>query len=303
VKSVLSISGGGIRGLIPCLHLVELEKQLGKLTREVVSFCGGTSTGALLTACIAAGVPASEALKVYTEQGSKVFSPTNTLERDALMVSRGYKFDNKILFKTVFNTLGKKAAMNINSSPIPILITACDMNGRPYYFTRDEPTNARCSGLATLVDAAVASACANTYHQCWNVPGWGYFFDGGVAGMADPVEVVCVEAFSGVGCYGSIDPEDVVVISLGTGVFNADKPIPPPNGLLEQITFATSSLVGSGRTLAAQSTDRHWPGVRKAFNVLLPKEIDEADVNSIPLLVELGTQAAACVDWKTVLGL
>ena len=75
MKRIFSIKGGGIRGIIPCCHLVELERQTGKLTRNVIDFVGGTSTGALLTASIVAGVPAAAALKVYTQQGPRCSAP------------------------------------------------------------------------------------------------------------------------------------------------------------------------------------------------------------------------------------
>ena len=49
----------GIRGIIPACCLIKLEEQLGGLTRDHINYCAGTSTGALLTAAVAAGVPAT----------------------------------------------------------------------------------------------------------------------------------------------------------------------------------------------------------------------------------------------------
>jgi patatin-like phospholipase/acyl hydrolase len=57
MRNILSIRGGGIRGIIPCCCLIELEKQMGGLTRDHIDMCAGTSTGALLTAAVAAGIP------------------------------------------------------------------------------------------------------------------------------------------------------------------------------------------------------------------------------------------------------
>ena len=71
--NALSINGGGIRGIIPCSVLASLEQQTGKLTREIFSYVAGTSTGALLAAGVAAGIPASQLLAVYTTR-SKGFS-------------------------------------------------------------------------------------------------------------------------------------------------------------------------------------------------------------------------------------
>jgi hypothetical protein len=59
LRNILSIRGGRIRGIIPCCCLMKLESQLGGVTRDHIEYCGGTSTGALLTAAVAAGIPAS----------------------------------------------------------------------------------------------------------------------------------------------------------------------------------------------------------------------------------------------------
>src|ERR1035441_6451770 len=59
MRYILSIRGGGIRGIIPTCCLMKLESQLGGITRDHIAYCAGTSTGALLTAAIAAGIPAA----------------------------------------------------------------------------------------------------------------------------------------------------------------------------------------------------------------------------------------------------
>jgi hypothetical protein len=303
MKRLLNLIGGGIRGIIPVSALVALEQQTGQLTRDIFDYVGGTSTGALLAACVVAGVPATDALKVYTDSGSKIFSPTDTPARDALLLARGYRFDNKVLHQVVVDTLGANAGMIINDSPIGIMITAANMSGTPWYFVKDAPTNAGTTGKTALADAAVASACATTYHQPWLVPGFGYFADGGTASLGNPIEQLGAEAFSGPGCYGSIDPADALVISLGTGTYTPPATPPPPSGLLANISWVTSSLVTSSETLAQQSFDRQWPGIRKSFNPALPSAIDEADVSAIPLLTQIGATQAATLNWKTILGL
>jgi len=269
MKRLLNITGGGIRGIIPASALVALEQQTGKLTRDIFDYVGGTSTGALLAPSVAAGVPASEAETIYAESGPKIFGPTAPVARDALLLARGYRFDNKVLHQVVVDTLGASAGMLVNDSPIGIMITASNMSGTPWYFVKDAPTDAGTTGKATLVDAAVASACATTYHQPWLVPGFGYFADGGTASLGNPIEQLGAEAFSGPGCYGSIDPKDAMVISLGTGTYTPDTPPKPPEGLVANISWVTNSLVTSSETLAQQSFDRQWPGIRTSFNPAL----------------------------------
>lgn len=301
MKRIISITGGGIRGIIPCCQLVELERQTGKLTRDVIDFAGGTSTGALLTACIVAGVPASAALDVYTQKGAIVFSPTNEIERDAKMVATGNKFDNKVLHQVVSDTLGN-TTMTMNDSPIGVMITAGDPMGMPWYFVKDAPTNARTTGAAPLVDVAVASSCATTYDAPWLIPGFGYFADGGTVSLADPVYETMAEALNGPGrCYGSIDPADALVISLGTGFYVPPEMPAPPTGLVAEISWVTSSLVSSSETLAVQAAKRQWPGLVTVLDSPLWADIDEADVSAIPRLLAVGQAAAAKVDWKKLL--
>ncbi|HEX9634375.1 MAG TPA: patatin-like phospholipase family protein, partial [Candidatus Limnocylindria bacterium] len=47
-KRILSIDGGGVRGVIPAVWLAALEKQVGGLARDQFDFVAGTSTGALI---------------------------------------------------------------------------------------------------------------------------------------------------------------------------------------------------------------------------------------------------------------
>jgi len=304
MKRILSIRGGGIRGIIPCCHLVELEKQTNQLTRDVIDFVGGTSTGALLTACVVAGVEAQAALEVYTKQGTTVFSPTNSVGRDTKLLVNGHMFDNQVLHQVALETLGGAATMTMNDSPIGIMITAGDQMGMPWYFVKDAPTNAKTTGKAPLVDAAVASACATTYHAPWLIPGFGYFADGGTVSLADPVYQTMAEAFNGPGkCYGSIDPADALVVSLGTGYYKPNSMPAPPGNLLSEISWVTSSLVSSSETIALQAANRQWPKLVTVFDSALWADIDEAEVSAIPRLLELGQADAAKVDWKAVLKL
>src|SRR5215472_1647932 len=92
MRYILSIRGGGIRGIIPCCCLIKLEEQLGGLTRDHIDLCAGTSTGALITAGIAAGVPARDLLKVYTDQSDRIFTPTGLIA-DAKRVAEGFKYN------------------------------------------------------------------------------------------------------------------------------------------------------------------------------------------------------------------
>ena len=48
VRRVLSIDGGGIRGIIPAMVIASIEKKVGKPARELFDLMVGTSTGGIL---------------------------------------------------------------------------------------------------------------------------------------------------------------------------------------------------------------------------------------------------------------
>lgn len=302
MRNILSIRGGGIRGIIPCCCLIELEKQLGGLTRDHVDFCAGTSTGALLTAAVAAGIPATDLLKVYTDQSSKIFTPTGVIA-DAKRVAVGFMYDPQHLHDVLVAVLGAQAGWVLNDSPIRAMISATAMNGHNWFFVRDNPKNARTTGTVKLIDAAVASACAPTYFDHWkidNLPVNGVpttlrFFDGGAGGTANPAYQACVEAFE----FDDFDPADTNLVALGTGYFPA--PDTPPSGLIGTISWVTSTLVDTSEDWVDKAVERQWPNLMHSENPLLPRDIDEADLSAIPDLVKIGEALAATLDWKQLL--
>lgn len=303
MKRILSISGGGIRGLIPAIALAAMEKQFGKSVRDVVDYIGGCSTGALQSAVFAAGVPASTVVDFYVKQGPKIFAPRNSVARTIKLVAGGYQFDNKVLYAVMKEAMGKAAAWTFNDAPLPILVIVADMKGNPWFLTRDSETNAKTTGKLSILDGAVGSACATTFHGAWNIPNFGWAYDGGTAGFADPVMRTCIEAFRGYRCYGEIDPKDALVISLGTGFYNPPAMPAPPSGLLQGVEWVTGSLVGNSETTAQQDVERMWPGVLRTLDAALPADWGESDIDAIPQLVEIGQAAAAQMDWRKILGL
>ena len=300
MRNVLSIRGGGIRGIIPCCCLIQLESQLGGLTREHVDYCAGTSTGALLTAAVAAGIPASQLLTVYTGRSKEIFTPTG-IAADGKRIIQGYMYDPKNLDGVLVSVFGPAASWVVNQSPIGIMISATAMDGHNWFFVKDNPKNSSSTGSVKLIDAAVASACAPTYFDHWPVAGIQgqptlNFFDGGAGGTANPAYQACVEVFD----YDDFTQADTRVVALGTGFFPA--PNTPPKGLVGTIGWVTSTLVDTSEDWVDDAVKRQWPGVMQTFNPELPSDIDEADLSAIPTLVEIGQKLAATMDWKQILG-
>lgn len=75
---ILSIDGGGIRGIIPARVLEILEQELavtdpGKKLYEHFDLICGTSTGAILAIAIALGIPAADLVHFYKEHAKIIF--------------------------------------------------------------------------------------------------------------------------------------------------------------------------------------------------------------------------------------
>src|SRR5215475_13137622 len=79
--TVLSIDGGGIRGLIPAAFLDQLEQRTGRRVFELFDYVAGTSTGGILALGLGANRPAGaapysarELIGLYQTQGPRIFS-------------------------------------------------------------------------------------------------------------------------------------------------------------------------------------------------------------------------------------
>jgi patatin-like phospholipase/acyl hydrolase len=68
LKRILSIDGGGVRGVIPAVTLAALEKEVGGSARDHFDFVAGTSTGALIAAAVAVGIPAQTLVELYVSR-------------------------------------------------------------------------------------------------------------------------------------------------------------------------------------------------------------------------------------------
>lgn len=88
-KKILALDGGGIRGMITVEVLAEIESQLSKKTgrgndfrlAEYFDFVAGTSTGAIIAACISSGMRVSEIREFYLSSGDEMFDKASLLKR------------------------------------------------------------------------------------------------------------------------------------------------------------------------------------------------------------------------------
>jgi hypothetical protein len=296
-KNLLSIDGGGIRGIIPASALVALEQQLGKPVRDCFDFVAGTSTGALIAAAVAAGVPATQILNIYKQRANEIFYPAKLIATPKRLLL-GYMYDSANIQKVIASELGPAAKWVLNDSPVRILLTAKGVDTHPWYFVQDRPKNIQTTGKLNLVDCAVASASAPTYFKPWTMQVAGQptiMVDGGVGVTGNPVYEACVEAFY----FDDFDPANTRVVSLGTGFYPTGSLV--PSGLVGWLNWTVTTLLDAPEDQQTELVDRHWPGIMQRFDWQMPQAVDLADTGNIDFLVEFGSKVAAQMDWKKIL--
>jgi predicted acylesterase/phospholipase RssA len=88
-RKMLAIDGGGIRGLLTLGMLQEMEKLLAADSDRGVDFrlceyfdyIAGTSTGAIVAAGLARGMPVATLIQFYRDYGREIFEPASILKR------------------------------------------------------------------------------------------------------------------------------------------------------------------------------------------------------------------------------
>jgi len=297
MRRILTIDGGGVRGIIPVVVLAALERSTGRPVRETFDFVAGTSSGAVLAAGIAAGIPADRLAGLYAERAPEVFRRVPIISTLRRIVS-GEVYDTATLNALVREELGPAARdWRLNDAPIDLLITAKRLvDGMPWYFVRDSPANSCRAGSVALSDAVTASAAAPTYFAPWAVGAIGELIDGGIGVAGNPAYQACVEAFHYTHAY---EPGSTLVVSLGTGKLLER---PRPTWLWPWLGWLLAELLRSPAEQQTELVHRHWP--EAAFYRLdleLDREIGLDAVERMGELRTLGERLASAVDWPAVL--
>jgi patatin-like phospholipase/acyl hydrolase len=222
---VLSIDGGGIRGILPASVLVEIEKATGKPTSELFDLIAGTSTGGILTLGLTKpdqnGKPqytAQDLLELYTTRGKDIFHRSEAykvLSLDGLTKPK-YPADGiTSTLEEYFDTAELKDALK------PVLVCSYDIKNRqPHFFRQTHAAKDPAHNFYTK-HVARATSAAPTYFpaaQITTVDGGTTYdlVDGGVY-INNPAVSALTEAMA---THGG-DECDYLVISLGTGSYTS----------------------------------------------------------------------------------
>ena len=128
-RKILSLDGGGIRGVLTLEILLELEKQLKTELKKDDSFrlsdffdyIGGTSTGAIIAAGLSRGMAVGELLNFYEEKGEAMFDKAFLLKRVK------YFYNDGPLLKELKKTFGE-GDIDLKSGGFKCLLLVVTMN-------------------------------------------------------------------------------------------------------------------------------------------------------------------------------
>jgi len=227
MTKILSIDGGGIRGIIPGTILKYIETQIQQKTNnpdariaDYFDLIAGTSTGGILAlALLCPGennrpkYSASQAVDFYTTRGEEIFSVSTWDKIKNLGGLLDERFPSESLervFKDYFD------GINLSDLVKPCLITAYDIENREEIFFNKANAHEKSRDFK-VIDIARATSAAPTYFEAariGNIDGTKHpMIDGGVFAN-NPAMCALVEATK----FKPVPRlDEIFVLSLGTG--------------------------------------------------------------------------------------
>ncbi len=226
---ILSIDGGGIRGIIPAMVLDQIEQTTKRKTFELFDLIAGTSTGGILALGLtrpdgkgSSKYTASDLIKLYETEGDTIFP--HSLWRK--ITTLGGLTDEKYPSKGVEGVLEEYFGdAKLSEVLTKVLVTSYDIERRdPFLFKSTKANNDPDNFL--MRDVARATSAAPTYFEPAKIQSikqkaakddldYYALVDGGVFAN-NPAMCAFVEARAN----PAINPgklDDFLVVSLGTG--------------------------------------------------------------------------------------
>lgn len=217
---ILSIDGGGIRGIIPALVLAEIEYRTKKPISSLFDLIAGTSTGGIIALGLVKpdeeGKPehkAEDLVRLYEDKGSFIFYQLFWRK----ITNLGNLFDEKYpaqnleeLLKLYFKNTYLDQALT------EVIVTGYEIERRSAYFFKSFKAKKDKKRNFLMRNVARATSAAPTYFEPEKIPteelaAYYALIDGGVF-AGNPAMCAYVEALK-------IFPKekDFLVVSLGTG--------------------------------------------------------------------------------------
>jgi patatin-like phospholipase/acyl hydrolase len=204
---ILSIDGGGIRGLIPALLLKLIDKEHKKL-KGYFDICAGTSTGGIIAQGLGYGYDPAEIYALYIHEAKRIFSKNK--------YSLGGWIRPKYNLSGMEEVFTEKfGEAKISQSITRTILTAYDFTFRKMAYFDSGKARKNPAFDISMKDAVIATSAAPSFFPAHKVSYQGrlsLMSDGGAAAHNNPVLVALMRAME-----EEKDIDNIKVLSIGTG--------------------------------------------------------------------------------------
>lgn len=206
---ILSLDGGGFRGVFTARILQNIGKVLGVSWHDKFSMFAGTSTGSILAAGLACGHSADKLFGFYKEHGDDIFKRKFRSYFDPWNI-----FISKYTSKKLKSLLEKELGdITLGQIPVPLIIPSVDIgNGCVHLFKSQYDDNFIRDTNVRVSDVVLASCSAPTYFDPHIINNTNQLADGGLWAN-NPSLVAVIDAHFRLG----ISLDNIRVLSIGTG--------------------------------------------------------------------------------------
>jgi len=210
---ILSIDGGGIRGVFPAAYLAELENRFlsGSPITSHFDMVAGTSTGGIIALALAKGLTAQDALRIYLDKGEDIFPSLVGTDRLICLVRSisKPKHDQEKLRSALEEEFGNEL---FGAAQIRCVIPCFEgLHGEPFIYKTPHHPDYTLDQHKRMVDIALHTSAAPTVFPAVQNDGY-IMVDGGLFAN-NPIMNALVDA---VACF-DVPLENVRILSIGTG--------------------------------------------------------------------------------------
>ena len=218
---VLSLIGGGARGMFTISILAEIERILARKhphqdikIGDYFDLITGTSIGGILALGLATGKSARELESVFFDKAKDIF-PTRWSLVNLCKALCAPIYNSSPLRETIEMMIG--AETTFNDLTRRVMIPAVNLStGKPLFFKTPHNPDFTRDGPLKLIDAALATSAAPTYfapHYCKDLRS--YFADGGLVAN-NPSYIGLLEVFRDMKSDFDVSHKDVYILNIGT---------------------------------------------------------------------------------------
>jgi len=206
VYRILSIDGGGIKGVFALQILKMIEEELGREILKKIDCFSGTSTGALIVSGISMVYEPKDLLRFYRFFAKRVF-PKRTERED---IGKA-KYGNEKLKRILSHVFPENPTLS--DLPRHIVIPACKLSNQcegcwyPEVYDNFDREKAK---EHSLIDVALRSSAAPIYF-----PSYQKYIDGGVFAL-NPSLIALSRAIDPKA--GGVDLNNIRILSIGNGI-------------------------------------------------------------------------------------